>query len=255
MFHNQMASLPAGISALSRLALLNTFANQLVALPPTISGLAALTKLDVSRNNLEALPDLASSLVELHLLQNRLRVLPDSICNLWALRKLDCSNNLLYALPAGLGSLSSLACLDAFQNRIEDMPPSMSQLHSLERLNLGRNEVSGAARCPQQQRLRLRDGQQQPAPRFAAGAGRQQAGQARSGEREREVLPGVARRGHAARLDREVHCARRGSLSRTRHVPRAWAPASAHASSPCGRVTRVAQKGGSTRSRAGCPVR
>ena len=88
--HNELASLPDGMTALTEL---NCRDNQLISLP---IGMTALTTLDCRDNQLTSLPVGMTALTELHCSENRLLSLPDGMT---ALTYLDCSDNQLTARP------------------------------------------------------------------------------------------------------------------------------------------------------------
>ncbi len=117
--HNELASLPDGMTALTEL---NCSDNQLISLP---IGMTALTTLDCRDNQLTSLPVGMTALTELNCRDNQLISLP---IGMTALTTLDCRDNQLTSLPVGMTALTELNCSS---NQLTSLPVGMTALTEL----------------------------------------------------------------------------------------------------------------------------
>lgn len=124
-----LATLPASLSSLARLAHLDLSFNSLETLPACVPQMCGLDALLLSRNCLSELPAALGALPALTFLavtHNRLRTLPPALGALSSLQRLDLSGNLLEALPPEIGGLGSLAELNLASNRLQSLPSSLA---------------------------------------------------------------------------------------------------------------------------------
>lgn len=123
-------------AALTRLYLAD---NCLTQLPASISALTGLVLLDVSGNKLEQLPAGVGKLKQLrwlHASRNELRALPAEIGDCTALRVLDLNSNKLASFPEQLGSLENLEVFKASQNPATGMPAGFLKLQKVKRVEV-----------------------------------------------------------------------------------------------------------------------
>jgi len=136
---NLIEDLEERIDGLVELRDLLIFENRLTRLPATLSALTQLQVLDVSSNQIDTFPEISlPGLVTLNVSKNRLVRLPVSLQAFAALENLDCGANRIIALPA-LTALSRLKRLEAVENKIALLPPLPS---SLAFLNMGQNSLT-----------------------------------------------------------------------------------------------------------------
>uniref|UniRef100_A0A8D0WI12 p53-induced death domain-containing protein 1 n=1 Tax=Sus scrofa TaxID=9823 RepID=A0A8D0WI12_PIG len=166
-----LATLPAGLNGLVRLAHLDLSFNSLETLPACVPQMCGLGALLLSHNCLSELPEALGALCALTFLavtHNRLQTLPTALGSLSTLQRLDLSENLLDTLPPEIGGLSSLAELNLASNRLQSLPASLAGLRSLQLLVLHSNLLAsvpaGLARLPLLARLDLRDNQLRDVP-------------------------------------------------------------------------------------------
>uniref|UniRef100_A0A4W2H886 P53-induced death domain protein 1 n=1 Tax=Bos indicus x Bos taurus TaxID=30522 RepID=A0A4W2H886_BOBOX len=166
-----LATLPASLSSLARLAHLDLSFNSLETLPACVPQMCGLDALLLSRNCLSELPAALGALPALTFLavtHNRLRTLPPALGALSSLQRLDLSGNLLEALPPEIGGLGSLAELNLASNRLQSLPSSLAGLRALRLFILHSNLLASVpaslARLPLLTRLDLRDNQLRDVP-------------------------------------------------------------------------------------------
>ncbi|XP_010854908.1 PREDICTED: p53-induced death domain-containing protein 1, partial [Bison bison bison] len=166
-----LATLPASLSSLARLAHLDLSFNSLETLPACVPQKCGLDALLLSRNCLSELPAALGALPALTFLavtHNRLRTLPPALGALSSLQRLDLSGNLLEALPPEIGGLGSLAELNLASNRLQSLPSSLAGLRALRLFILHSNLLASVpaslARLPLLTRLDLRDNQLRDVP-------------------------------------------------------------------------------------------
>ena len=125
--NNLSGTVPASLSTLTKLTLLDLSGNQLSgAIPPRLRGLSELTTLDLSANGLSG-------------------AIPPGLGDLGELNELYLHDNALSgAIPPELGNLSSLDALYLHGNALSGaIPPELGNLSSLEELSLWDNGLSG----------------------------------------------------------------------------------------------------------------
>lgn len=166
-----LATLPASLRGLTRLAHLDLSFNSLETLPACIPHMRHLGALLLSHNCLAELPEALGALSALTFLSathNHLQALPAALGALSALQRLDLSENRLDTLPPEVGGLSSLQELNLASNRLQSLPASLVGLRSLQLLVLHSNLLvsvpAGLARLPLLVRLDLRDNQLREVP-------------------------------------------------------------------------------------------
>ncbi|XP_070215310.1 p53-induced death domain-containing protein 1 isoform X5 [Bos mutus] len=166
-----LATLPASLSSLARLAHLDLSFNSLETLPACVPQMCGLNALLLSRNCLSELPAALGALPALTFLavtHNRLQTLPPALGALSSLQRLDLSGNLLEALPPEIGGLGSLAELNLASNRLQSLPSSLAGLRALRLFILHSNLLASVpaslARLPLLTRLDLRDNQLRDVP-------------------------------------------------------------------------------------------
>jgi hypothetical protein len=119
------------VGSLGKLRNLEAASNELTELPASLSKLSALQVVDVSNNKLQSLAPLAglTALVALNAGHNALTELPAfSWEKLEHMQTLAAPSNQITILPPGVGSLQQLVSLDLSDNAIEQVPIEMGQL-------------------------------------------------------------------------------------------------------------------------------
>uniref|UniRef100_A0A8C4YYX3 Ras suppressor protein 1 n=1 Tax=Gadus morhua TaxID=8049 RepID=A0A8C4YYX3_GADMO len=133
MFNNQIEELPTQISSLQKLKHLNLGMNRLSGLPRGFGSLPALEVLDLTYNNLNenSLPGnffYLTTLRALYLSDNDFEVLPPDISKLSKLQILSLRDNDLISLPKEIGDLAQLKELHIQGNRLTVLPPELGNL-------------------------------------------------------------------------------------------------------------------------------
>ncbi len=155
---NELTSLPAEISQLSNLKILQapgkgryrlsrneSPGNQITAIPSGVAQLQSLQQLDFSSNQITAIPDSLAqlqSLQQLDFSSNQITAIPDSLAQLQSLQQLNLSSNQITAIPDSLAQLQSLQQFSLWGNQITAIPDSLAQLQSLQQLNLSSNQIT-----------------------------------------------------------------------------------------------------------------
>eukprot|EP01116_Phalansterium_solitarium_P013312 TRINITY_DN3066_c0_g1_i4.p1 TRINITY_DN3066_c0_g1~~TRINITY_DN3066_c0_g1_i4.p1 ORF type:complete len:674 (-),score=309.55 TRINITY_DN3066_c0_g1_i4:852-2873(-) len=176
--HNELASFPTALLALSQLSRLDLSHNAIrelsdgrgeavsfgrltalvelslannqlqAALPSSIGQLSMLDKLDLSNNRLTSLPlelNRIAGLKHFSAAHNQLQALPDALFDSWQLLvELDLSDNRLGSCPP-LASLGSVTRVDLRQNALRQPPLTGGALESLKELYLGCNQLQRMA--------------------------------------------------------------------------------------------------------------
>ncbi|MFX1297301.1 MAG: leucine-rich repeat domain-containing protein [Promethearchaeota archaeon] len=140
-----VSNLPASITKLEKLKVLNIRYNHLRTLPKSIGNLTSLTFLNLESNKISTLPESIgqlSSLQRLELQLNQLLTLPESIGNLSSLQTLSLEGNKLTTLPESIGQLSSLKELRLNSNQLSTLPESIGQLSSMQYLYVNNNQLT-----------------------------------------------------------------------------------------------------------------
>jgi len=169
---NELTSIPDDVGGIGEeLVTLELRNNQLTRLPAALSALAGLKLIDASNNAIEAVEELAlSNLVELNVSKNKLVSLALPSSGLATLARLNLSHNGLEALPDAVGELPSLRFLWADSNKLTglpafragsklevltvaansltELPPSLDACANLTELNVAHNKITGWPRLP-----------------------------------------------------------------------------------------------------------
>ncbi len=138
-------ALPAQIGELKNLTWLDLSSNELTILPAQIWELKSLTYLNLSSNQLISLSTQIGelkNLTTLDLINNQLSTLPTQIGELKNLTFLRLSENKLTALPAQIGELKNLMTLHLMYNQLTALPAQIGELKSLTTLYLSENQFS-----------------------------------------------------------------------------------------------------------------
>lgn len=140
-----IATIPAGISALTNLEKLGVVNCGLRQLPPELGCLLRLDKLDAYGNYLTDIPDALGDLENLTYLalnSNRLTTLTSSIGRLTSLRWLSLNSNLLETLPESIGDLVNLERLSLHMNLLTSIPIALGRCSNLLALSLFKNQLT-----------------------------------------------------------------------------------------------------------------
>lgn len=140
--NNLLISLPESFGALKNLRELYLWQNQLTTFPESFKQLISLKKLDLKNNQLTALPDTFGNLTKLETLLldgNKIEKSPEIITKLSQLQILSLASNELAILSEHLGELRKLRSLSLKVNLLRELPNSVKGLGSLVRLNLDHN--------------------------------------------------------------------------------------------------------------------
>lgn len=113
---NKLKKIPAEITSLKNLQILDLTKNSIKVIPSEIGELKNLQTLNLSRNDIEALPK--------------------EIAKLSKLRYLNISRNELSSLPIEIAELMNLETLDLWSNNIDIFPAEMSKMKKLKTLDL-----------------------------------------------------------------------------------------------------------------------
>ena len=167
MLHNDLTTLPAGISGMKNLSKLSFYKNELSELPSDFFDLKQLEIVDMYYNKLQVIPagiskldnleilylahneiyDIPetigelSQLKELYLHHNRLSVLPESISKLKSLKVIRINDNYLVGFPDQVLSLEKLKDIDISNNQITQIPTGISSLAKLVLFSFNGNEI------------------------------------------------------------------------------------------------------------------
>jgi len=139
-----LAELPAQVTSLRNLRVLEIEGCALRALPDGLGNLAALETINVANNALTRL-DLegCSFLACLNAAGNKLADIDNvSWASLTRLTELKVSRNKLAGLPASLGQCAQLATLEAESNAIKELPSELAGLKKLKALKLDGNPIA-----------------------------------------------------------------------------------------------------------------
>jgi Leucine-rich repeat (LRR) protein len=135
---NRFRSLPAGITRLEELRVLDVADNLLRLMPGDLDGLASLASLCLDGNPLLMLPSSIRGLKSLRVLSvrhARLNALPEEIGELECLETLRVEGNTITRLPESIGKLARLRVLDLQCNPcLTELPSSLATIPALERL-------------------------------------------------------------------------------------------------------------------------
>uniref|UniRef100_A0A8C8DLB3 Ras suppressor protein 1 n=1 Tax=Oryzias sinensis TaxID=183150 RepID=A0A8C8DLB3_9TELE len=145
--HNKITAVPANISELKNLEVLNMFNNQIEELPTQISSLQKLKHLNLGMNRLSGLPRGFGSLPALEVLDltyNNLNQgsLPGNFFYLTTLRALYLSDNDFEVLPADIGKLTKLQILSLRDNDLISLPKEIGELAQLKELHIQGNRLT-----------------------------------------------------------------------------------------------------------------
>eukprot|EP00002_Diphylleia_rotans_P029771 TRINITY_DN6078_c0_g2_i1.p1 TRINITY_DN6078_c0_g2~~TRINITY_DN6078_c0_g2_i1.p1 ORF type:complete len:1132 (-),score=209.64 TRINITY_DN6078_c0_g2_i1:306-3701(-) len=147
---NQLSTLPESLDRLILLQDLILSENQLQYIPPFVLQLASLKYLDISMNQFSALPytvSLLTSLTYFSASNNKLESLPESITCLSRLRHLALHKNKLTVLPMLIGALSDMTSLSLQENQLTSLPDTIGRLTSLRDLCISKNFLSVLPDC------------------------------------------------------------------------------------------------------------
>lgn len=140
-----LVRVPAEITRLTQLEVLDIGNNWITGVLPEIVQLANLQSLILENNKLTAIPSEISQLTklrEINLSGNQLTVVPPEISQLTNLKSLVLSDNKLVILPARIGQLENLQLLDLGGNMLTQIPSTIDQLKKLREINLSQNQLT-----------------------------------------------------------------------------------------------------------------
>lgn len=136
MGNNAISSLPAQVSELVHIKVLDLFNNRLSSLPPQIGHMKQLEKLRLGSNRLTHLPDEISeleNLFELDISRNDFSELPLVVCSLVHLQFLNASGNRISLLPERFTNLRVLQFLDlSFNEGLAIVQPVLTRMRWVE---------------------------------------------------------------------------------------------------------------------------
>ncbi|KAI3355037.1 hypothetical protein L3Q82_017856 [Scortum barcoo] len=140
MFNNQIEELPTQISSLQKLKHLNLGMNRLSGLPRGFGSLPALEVLDLTYNNLNqnSLPGNFFYLSKFQFHTHRLT----ANCFAATLRALYLSDNDFEVLPADIGKLTKLQILSLRDNDLISLPKEIGELAQLKELHIQGNRLT-----------------------------------------------------------------------------------------------------------------
>lgn len=141
---NRLLHLPARLSELSRLELLQVADNRLGRVPESIGELRSLTHLDLSRNEIANLPSTiggAQSLRTLDIRHNRLRRLPPELGNLERLEELRLDGNQLEEPLPLLAERGTRSILDYLRSLEDGLPSYECKLLIVGEGNVGKSSL------------------------------------------------------------------------------------------------------------------
>ena len=137
--------IPAEISNLQELEVLDLGYNKLTSIPDTIGNLGVLDWINLSNNKIEVIPDSIGSLPLLEYLDlgyNNITKIPKSTLNLKNTRYLKLDNNQIQEIPDfGDDVGRKLSIFDLSNNKIEVIPDSIKNFLKLINLNLSNNKI------------------------------------------------------------------------------------------------------------------
>ncbi len=142
--------LPAEISSLTFLKILDLGGNDFTEIPSAIFKLKNLERLSIDSNKLTSIPNdinQLEKLMRLNLDINQIKSIPTEIGKLTNLQILRLHNNQVTDLPSSLGQLSNLQSFFVFNNKLTSIPPEIGQLKNLQSLYLSNNQLTS---IPQQ---------------------------------------------------------------------------------------------------------
>lgn len=144
LHNNKLISVPAEITKLTLLKLLDVSNNQITSFPEDISSLTNLQTLNVAMNKLSAFPAV-EPLAALHILNlahNDLEELPEGVFSptLVHLSKIIANDNLITELSAEVSALNHLNTLDLSNNKLQEVPGELSECTKLKELELKGNK-------------------------------------------------------------------------------------------------------------------
>ncbi|KAL3899612.1 MAG: hypothetical protein SGCHY_001921 [Lobulomycetales sp.] len=142
---NEINSL-ANVHLLNALAVLDAHNNNIHKIPAEVSQLGMLSVLNLSGNSIASLPDqlFDCPLVELYLSHNKLTNIPSCIRNIAGkLSVLDIADNEISDLGTGIPMLKRLTRLDASSNRLVSLGYShdFAEMRQLQALDLSKNQI------------------------------------------------------------------------------------------------------------------
>ncbi|XP_061661957.1 ras suppressor protein 1 isoform X4 [Syngnathoides biaculeatus] len=145
--HNKLTVVPANISELKNLEVLNMFNNQIEELPTQMSSLQKLKHLNLGMNRLYNLPRGFGSLPALEVLDltyNNLtqNSLPGNFFYLTTLRALYLSDNDFEILPSDIGKMTKLQILSLRDNDLISLPKDIGELGQLKELHIQGNRLT-----------------------------------------------------------------------------------------------------------------
>jgi Leucine-rich repeat (LRR) protein/Tfp pilus assembly protein PilF len=129
----------SSLSVLPDLSFVQLKSNKLKALPATVSQLKSLSILDLSSNEFTQIPAellVLENLNQLFIKDNQLSVLPDEFSQLKKLKALDLSGNKFTTLPAVVAKMPMLTSLTMDRNNITDPGPDAAKMQQLQVLSL-----------------------------------------------------------------------------------------------------------------------
>jgi Leucine-rich repeat (LRR) protein len=145
LYNNKLQTLPISLSNLESLHTLLLGHNYFYKIPNSILNLPKLKVLHLYHNGLRELPeniDNMRSIQRLHIDQNQIREIPKAFMNLQSLLFLDLSENKILTFPNPLTKLSNLEDLRLSTNSLIELPESLSCLNSLKELRLDGNNLT-----------------------------------------------------------------------------------------------------------------
>lgn len=137
---------PEAIVHAPRLVNLDLEVNYIKSIPADISNLISLHLLNLACNRINQLPNsfaLLSNLQSLNLASNRLKTIPSQIFQLQQLKKLDLSYNTISQLPEKLSALKDLEVLTIAGNRLTgDLPDFFENFNQLIKVDMRFNNLT-----------------------------------------------------------------------------------------------------------------
>ncbi|KAL2912888.1 hypothetical protein HK105_207669 [Polyrhizophydium stewartii] len=140
-----LETVPATITLLKNLRILDLSWQSLKELPDDIGKLQSLSTLILSRNRISKLPESIGEIVlleKLLVVDNALHTLPESVCELAYLMELDLQANQIGVLPENFGKLVRLRKLNLNFNQLTQLPDGIGGLKQLTELKLDGNQLS-----------------------------------------------------------------------------------------------------------------
>lgn len=144
--NNQISEIPAEISDLTSLEILDLGKNNVSVVPTTaLSQMTQLKSITLSNNAVSEIPsdiDAVASASKLDFQNNSITQLPESIGNLVRITSLNFSHNQLTELPESIGNYTAISSLDLQHNNLGSIPDSLGNLTSLSTLYLNNNKLT-----------------------------------------------------------------------------------------------------------------